>query len=153
VDAVNVILPVLGIVVGTLLVIGVIFFFVFTALRRVAAQRGEEAQQKYPGAKAIIRGASFFGQQSRGVTQARGNGTLVLTGDKLVFELWLPRREFEIPLSSISAIETPTSFLGKSRFTPLLKVAYQNESGQSDAMAWQVPDLEGLKRTLEETRG
>jgi hypothetical protein len=138
---------------GTLLSVGLIFALVFGWLARLSAQRGEEAQQKYPGAKTIIRGVSFFGQESHGVTQGRGNGTLILTEDKLVFERWLPRRTYEIPLASIRGFETPKSFLGKSRFTPLLKVVFQNESGQTDSMAWQVPDLEGLKRTIEELRG
>src|SRR5688500_13926202 len=110
----------LVITVGTLVFIGLIFFLVFGWLGRLSAQRGEEAQQKYPGAKAIIRGVSFFGQESHGVTQGRGNGTLILTEDKLVFERWLPRRTYEIPPASISGIETPSSFLGKSRVTPLL---------------------------------
>src|SRR5690349_16846302 len=102
---------------GTLLFVGLIFALVFGWLGRLSAQRGAEAQQKYPGAKTIIRGVSFFGQESHGATQGRGNGTLILTEDKLVFERWLPRRTYEIPLTSIRGFETPKSFLGKSRFT------------------------------------
>ena len=82
----------------------------------------------------------------------RGSGTLVLTDDALIFEMWMPRRELRIPLSSISAVETPTSFLGKTRFKPLLKVVFQNESGLADAAAWDIPDVEGMKRNLEQPR-
>jgi hypothetical protein len=70
----------------------------------------------------------------------------------LIFELWLPNREFRIPLRNIVTIETPTSFLGKSRFAPLLKVVYTSDQGKADSMAWQVRDLGAWMRLLDEAR-
>jgi hypothetical protein len=148
----DIVILVVSITLGTLLLIGVIFAIVFGGLMRLSKQRTAEAQQKYPGARALISNASFFGQQSRGVGQMRGSGTLILTDDDLIFEMWVPRRELRIPLRSISAVETPTSFLGKTRFKPLLKVVFQNESGLTDAAAWDIPDVEGMKRNLEQPR-
>jgi hypothetical protein len=134
------------------LLVAVILVIVFIALRRMAAAREQAARERFPTAKAIVSGALLYGQESRGVTQMRGNGTLVLTNTELYFERWLPRREFRIPLTAIQAIETPTSYLGKTNFRPLLKVVFRNEAGNTDSMAWLVPDVEGLKRTLEEVR-
>lgn len=133
------------IVVGILLVIVVLLMM----LRRQFAERERVARERFPNAKMIIRGANFFGQQSLGVTQGRGNGILVLTDTELYFERLLPRKEFHIPLAAIQSIETPTSFLTKTVFRPLLKVVFQNDAGQIDAMAWYMEDVEGTKRTIE----
>jgi hypothetical protein len=130
----------------------VVFGGVFVMLRHIARKKESSARARYPQARQIDRAASFFGQESRGVTQMRGNGTLILTDSDLIFERWVPNTEFRIPLRSIQSLENPTSFLGKSRFTPLLKVVYTNEQGTTDAMAWQVPDLSGWIRRINEAR-
>jgi hypothetical protein len=130
----------------------VVFGGVFVVLRNTARQKEASARERYPNARQIDRAASFFGQESRGVTQMRGNGTLILTDSHLIFEMWVPNTEFRIALRSIQSLENPTSFLGKSRFTPLLKVVYTNEQGTTDAMAWQVPDLSGWMRRINEAR-
>jgi hypothetical protein len=137
---------------GLVVFFAVIFGGVFVVLRNIARQKEATARERYPNALHIDRAASFFGQESRGVTQMRGNGTLILTDSDLIFEMWLPNREFRIPLRSIQAIENPASFLGKSRFTPLLKVVYTNDQGGMDSMAWQVPDLSGWMRLINEAR-
>jgi hypothetical protein len=141
-----------GLVIILVLVLAVIFGGVLVVLRNIARQKEASARERYPNARQIDRAASFFGQESRGVTQMRGNGTLILTDSDLVFEMWVPNREFRIPLRSIQAIENPNSFLGKSRFTPLLKVVYTNDQGVTDAMAWQVRDLGGWMRLINEAR-
>ncbi len=138
------------------LVLGTCFALVFggtfVVLRHVARQKEASARERYPQARQVDRAASFFGQESRGAAQARGNGTLILTDQDLIFEQWLPNREFRIPLRRIQSIENPASFLGKSRFAPLLKVVYTNAEGTPDAMAWQVPDLSGWMRLINEAR-
>lgn len=142
--------------IGLLLGLAVFFALVFggmlVVLRYIARQKEASARERYPTARQIDRAASFFGQESRGVTQLRGNGTLILTDSELIFELWIPHREFRIPLRRIQSLENPTAFLGKSRFTPLLKVVYTNEQGRTDAMAWQVPDLSNWMRWINEMR-
>src|SRR5512147_2315477 len=111
---------------GTLLVIAVILGIVFSQLRRVGKARGEAARQRFPNARAIVAGANFFGQQSHGVTQLRGNGTLVITDSEVYFEMWLPRRELTIPLSAVQGSETVRGFLGKTVGRPLLKINFLN---------------------------
>src|SRR5262245_30317171 len=142
----------IGLVLVLLLVFLVVFGGVSVMLGRFARQKEASARERYPAARHIDRAASFFGQQSRGATQMRGNGTLILTDSDLIFEMWVPNTEFRIPLRSIQALENPKSFLGKSRFTPLLKVVYTNEQGATDAMAWQVPDLSGWMRRINAAR-
>jgi hypothetical protein len=138
--------------VGLGLLLAVIFGGTLVVLRNFARKKEAGARERYPNARQIDRAASFFGQESRGATQMRGNGILILTDSDLIFEMWVPNRQFRIPLRSIQAIENPTSFLGKSRFTPLLKVVYINEQGAKDSMAWQVPDLAGWMRLIDEAR-
>ncbi len=138
----------IGFVIVLILGFAIIFGGVLVALRKIAKQKESQARERYPNAKQIDRSASFFGQESRGITQMRGNGTLILTDSDLIFEMWLPNKQFRIPLSSIQSIENPTSFLGKSRFTPLLKVVFVNDQGIIDSMAWQVRDLSGWMRCL-----
>lgn len=137
---------------GLAVFFAVVFGGIFLALRNIARQKEARARERYPHARRIDRAASFFGQESRGATQMRGNGTLILTAADLIFEMWLPNRQFRIPLRNIQAIENPTSFLGKSRFTPLLKVVYTNDQGAADSMAWQVSDLSGWMHLINEAR-
>jgi len=66
----------------------------------------------------------------------RGSGTLLLSDDSLVFEMWIPRKELIIAYSSIIGMETPRSFLGKTNFRTLLQVNFTNAQGESDAAAW-----------------
>jgi hypothetical protein len=138
----------IGIVVFVLVIIAAVFI----PLRRLAAQREQAARQRFPNAKRIVPGALFYGQESRGVRQLRGNGTLVLTDSELYFEKWLPRHEHRITLDAIQAIETPSSYLGKTNFRPLLKVVFKDAAGNIDSMGWLVSDLEGTIRALEEAR-
>jgi MFS superfamily sulfate permease-like transporter len=151
-EILGVTLGVAGLTVVLALVFAVVLGCVFVVLRQTARQKEASARERYPQARRIDRTASFFGQQSRGATQLRGNGTLILTDTDLVFDQWVTNREFRIPLQSIQAVENPISFLGKSRFAPLLKVVYTNEQGATDAMAWQVSDLSAWMQLLNEAR-
>ena len=139
----------LGIVLFVFLLLAIIFSAVFFWLKRLKNQRVEALLGRYPQHKKVIPSASFFGQESKGVGQVRGNGTLVITDDLLVFEMWLPRRELVIPRKNIVRIETPISFLGKTRGTQLLKVIFQDSAGAQDSAAWQAHDLSALKSMLE----
>jgi len=85
--------------------------------------------------------ANFFGQRSFGIAQMRGTGVLVLTKNEVFFRQSLIRAIISIPLASIIEIKTPTSFKGKTRFTPLLEVVFRNEEGEADSVAWQVKNL------------
>ncbi len=139
-------------IVGLIVFFGVVFGGALIWLKNLAKKKEAQARERYPDARQIDQRASFFGQQSRGAAQMRGNGTLILTDEALIFEMWIPQRQFCIPLQSIQAIENPMSFLGKSRLAPLLKVVYINDDGVTDSMAWQVPDLSGWMRLINEAR-
>ena len=134
----------------TLVILIVLNGGVFFALYRIIQSRKQAIRERFPTADLYIPNVNFFGQQSRGVMQLRGNGTFVLTRDEIFFERWLPRAEFVVPLAHIKSVETVNSFLGKIVFRSLLKVVYQNQSGQLDAIAWLVPDLEDLKKMIED---
>ena len=137
---------------ATAFFLAVLFGGTWMVLRQAASQKEASARQRYPNALAIDRAASFFGQESRGVTQMRGNGTLILTDTDLIFEMWVPNSTFRVPLRSIQRIEHPTSFLGKTRFAPLLKVVFTAEALATDSMAWQVRDLEGWVNKINAAR-
>src|SRR5258706_16044974 len=133
-DATQIILLVIGILAVTAVVLGLVFGVSFLGVKGLAGGVISEAQTRYPNPRLMVRNASFFGQESLGGGQGRGNGTLIITGSELVFIRWLPGKEFVIPLKSIAGLETPSSFLGKTRFTPLLKVNFTNDHGQPDSM-------------------
>jgi hypothetical protein len=120
-----------------------------------AQERKAEVAVRFSGLTVLLQenNASFFGRQSAGKTQMRGSGVLVLTPNELYFKMWLPAKELRIPIKSITGIESPSSFLGKSRFTPLLQVNFQNSAGQVDAAAWQVVNLSEWQRHLEQLAG
>jgi hypothetical protein len=155
-STVEIVVMVAAIVGGTLLILAVVFGAVFgvsaLGIKGMAGNSAEEARQRFPNALLIDSRASFFGQESHGVTQLRGNGTLVITDSELIFMKWVPKRDYIIPLRSITGIETPSSFLGKSRFTPLLKVVFTDENGKQDSMAWHVLDLDGVRRVIESAK-
>lgn len=140
------------IVVGAIAVVVVVAAGVMlsvSARRRVRAVEREVAAA-HPDARLLVPRALLFGRRSDGLSQIRGNGTLVLTDDELLFELGLPRRHYRVPLDAVESVETPTSFLTKTQFAPLLQVNYRDDRGQLDAIAWRVPDLEGARRSIEE---
>lgn len=151
-DAAGIILMVFGIVVTLLVGLGIVFGLAMLLLRGVARRSRNTAHQHYPGARLVDAGALFFGQESRGVGQLRGNGTLIVTDAEVIFQQWMTSREFRIPLTAIQAIENPTSFLGKWQGVPLLKISFLDDSGTADSMAWRVRDLSAVQRAIDEAR-
>ena len=143
---------VLVLVVALILVLALVFGGSLFVLRNVARKKEANARERYPAARHIDRSASFFGQESRGGTQMRGNGILILTDSELIFEQWVTNKKIRIPLRNIQVLENPKSFLGKSRFAPLLKVVYINEQGGKDAMAWQVRNLDDWMQLINDAR-
>lgn len=82
--------------------------------------------------------ANSLGVQSLGKAQVRGNGTLALTTDELLFAQWVPNRVFHIPRSAIIEVTTTRAFLGKTIGRELLLVRWDD-----DAIALRVADLSG----------
>jgi hypothetical protein len=94
--------------------------------------------------------ANFFGLESKGVRQVRGNGVLVLTREKLYYEMWVkPKTIIEIPIQSITGIDTVKSHLYKTKSKKLLKVIFTNDQGESDSVAWLVRNLDEWRDSLE----
>jgi len=112
-------------------------------INRILSKRTNVYLSRFEGKNVLLlsEGANFFGQESLRYKQIRGNGVLVLTSEELFFGMWLPKREYLIPLENIHSFDTPKSFLGKSRFQPLLKVTFTNDKGQTDSCAWLVRDV------------
>ncbi|MBK8139396.1 MAG: hypothetical protein IPK52_26845 [Chloroflexi bacterium] len=118
-------------------------------LRRMADKSEASMRERFPEALLVVRGALFYGQQSKGVKQLRGNGTLVVTSGEIIFERWLPKAEYRIRIADITSVDTPRGFLGKNTGRLLLAVSYSSLTGQSDAMAWDVRDLNAVKSRIE----
>jgi len=96
--------------------------------------------------------ANFFGLQSLGRGQIRGNGALVLTTGELIFIMTFPRRVTEIPLDGITEVSLARRFLGKRAWRPLLQVDFTGTEGP-DAAAWAVADPEGWRQALAAVAG
>lgn len=138
-------------VVALLLVLFSVFAIALMMVGRWTARRVRAMQQRFPQALRV-EAAAFFGQESEGKTQMRGNGVLALLPDQLVFERMAARRDYVIPLAQITQIENPKSYLGKSRGAPLLKVIWQDAAGKADSMAWQVGDPGDWQAQIEAAR-
>lgn len=129
----------------------VLFAVIIYWSRRFGARRAHEVVSQFKGKTihGVTSSANFFGQQSKGAAQARGNGVLVLVDDELYFQMWAPKRELRIPFTALRGVEQVKSFLGKTKFVPLLKVDFENDQGEADAAAWLVKDLPQWKSGLE----
>lgn len=137
-SAADVVLLIGAILLGNVLVWGVILF----AVRRRARAVRSDLEAELPAGVLRMANAQGFGLQSRGKAQVRGNGWLALTADELVFRQWVPRRDTRIARASITAVETPRAWLGKTNGSRLLCVRWGEADGADDAMAWFVRDLD-----------
>ena len=119
-------------------------------LKKVQAKLAQRVADEVP-ADQILREDLLvisLGLDSRGVTQGRGNGALVLTPTELRWlQLKPPSSDVTIPRSSITAIDTKHSHLGKSYGKPLLHVSFVHD-GTPDSMAWYTTDVPGWISTL-----
>ena len=95
--------------------------------------------------------ANTFGIESHGKSQVRGNGTLALTADELLFAQWVPDRLLRIPRVAITEVTTTRSWLGKTIFRQLLLVRWTGDAG-ADAIALWVKDLDGWIAVLSAPR-
>jgi hypothetical protein len=121
-------------------------------VKRLFKKRIEEIIAKFQGNEILklSESANYFGLESKGVRQIRGNGVLILTKKKLYFEMWAkPKTIVEIPINSIQKIERAKSHLRKNIIQKLLKVYFVNEKGNLDSVAWMVRDLEEWIQFLE----
>ena len=129
----------------------VLFCLLRLILSTVRSNLQDQIRDRFPPEDilaATIR-ANFFGQQSKGGRQIRGNGALVLTRDTVYFLRAVPRKEYTIGMDAITAVSLPRSFNGKSiLFYPLLCIHYTT-CGGSDAMAFAVKKPDAWKAAIE----
>ncbi len=123
-------------------------------VKKLFQRRINEILDKFKDKSIILSSdnANFFGQQSRKSTQVRGNGVLILSAEDLYFEMWIPKKILQIPISSVLNIEITKSFLHKSAFRKLLKVVFTNQEGEEDAAAWWVTSLDKWTKELEKVK-
>jgi len=127
-----------------------LLYILLKAARKAQTKKAGELLERFSDRKVVSvkSNANFFGQESLGYSQMRGNCSLVITEDEIFSEMWLPKKSITIPITSVVSIETPKSFLGKSRGRPLLKVVFINKNGLNDSAAWQVSDLSETVKLL-----
>ncbi len=128
-------------IVTAALLVGIV---ILVAVLRSAAKRSRaRLEQALGGSTVLVEDsmANFFGLQSRGVVQGRGNGALVLTSDALGFMLMLGKQPLLIRRSTIQKIDTVRSHLGKTIGRSLLAVHFTNDAGEADLAVWYVRDL------------
>jgi hypothetical protein len=143
---------VLWIVLAAVVFVVVLLLILFKFVRGLQSKRAAEVMAKFEGRKVygVTSNANFFGQESKGRGQVRGNGVLVLAEGELYFEMWTPKRSLRIPFAFIQGVEQARSHLGKRRSgPPLLKVLFTNEKGQPDSAAWQLGKFEEWKSSIE----
>lgn len=147
----NQILLTVFVVVGVLVVNVLLWLFLMTRLKKLVNTRLAELRKRYPDRDVLLIAptSNLIGRESPSGKMLRGNGTALLTRDKLVFELWLPKTELLIPRNRIKAVSEVKAFAGKSIMRPLLRVDYRNEQGEDEALALYLPDHGAWKTKLE----
>ena len=142
----------LAIATGVLVVVGTSLWLFFSVFLKGMETSGQQRLQERFTADQILRSetsANFFGLQSRGRGQIRGNGVLALTREELWFSQFITRKEIRIPLVEIQAVSLVDSHLGKRVFgRQVVKVEFQAATG-ADAAAWLVGDPNGWKTAIE----
>lgn len=119
-------------------------------LRRLLSKRIIEIKKQCDDREILIEtDANFFGLESRGILQIRGNCLLLLTKKELVFGLFKPATDITIPLSSITFIDVVKWHLNKNASKPLLKVFFTNQDGVKDSVAWLIDNPQHWKISLE----
>lgn len=145
----------------TLCVAGALLLFALTwliaaysarkALAIIEKRLKPEVDDRFAG-REVLRSAyeaNFFGLESKGLGQVRGNGALVLDRDEIYFLQAVSRLEITIPLEEITAVSVVRSHLRKWVARPLLRVDFRTGAG-TDAAAWFVYDPPAWKEAVED---
>lgn len=131
----------------------VLFYLIKSIYNSIQQKRAEELFGNYHKDRIIYfsKKVNFFGLSSTGLTQIRGNGSLLLTADEIHFLKWLPKSELIIPLKNIENIERVNSFLGKKRGKnkELLKIDFFNQQGELDSAALLLDNLSVWEEVLQ----
>ncbi|MFW6139842.1 MAG: hypothetical protein ACOC5S_00625 [Acidobacteriota bacterium] len=139
-----------GVLIGIIILSGLFLFMHY--LKKAKAKIQKNISQRYLGQNIVLKdnSANFFGKKSLKSRQFRGNGILILTEEEIYFSMFIPRKEVIVSLDSIQDIETPTRFLGKTKFKPLLKINFEACQEVQDSAAWLVKDVKKWKKEIQE---
>ena len=128
----------------------IVVLIIAIVVRNIQSRKVKEVLSKIDKKRvlAINSNANFFGQQSLGLTQMKGNGVLILMDSEVYYEMWIPKKIIRIPLESIKDIEETKFYLGKTKFKPLLKITFINDENEEDSCTWLVSNIKGWKEKL-----
>ncbi|MFN2341445.1 MAG: hypothetical protein ABR547_09275 [Halanaerobium sp.] len=133
--------------------LAVLCYIIRRTISSLKRKRAEELFTNYHKDRIIYfsKEVNFFGQQSAGRAQLRGNGSLLLTPDELHFLRWIPKKNIVIPLDEIENIERVSSFLGKRKKRELLKVEFNNHQGEKDSAAWLLDNMHAWEQVIKDS--
>jgi len=119
---------------------------------KIAEEGQTRIEHRYTAGQVLLAdpAANFFGVESRGTGQVRGNGALALTASELWFGQMVPESELSIAVHDIQAVDLVSSHLGKSSGRQLVRVRYG--PGDGDTAAWAVADPNAWVRAIEQAR-
>ena len=128
-----------------------VLILLFILLKRRQDEFESKFLEKYnaKNIRYVDKTAFLAAQKSKGHAQTRGMGYLVLTDDRLSFEMQLFDRSIEIPLENITHIGETRRMGGKSTGKLWLEVGFTDAHGSEDALALSVKDLPFWKNGLE----
>jgi hypothetical protein len=143
----NLLLPIL-IMISTLFVV---FFLVLMLVRMSLVGQANRILDEFSREEIIAytSAANFMGQESKGVRQWRGNGFLLLTTHLLMFERLKPGKRISIPLQKIQRVDQVSSFLGKRKTKPVLRVLYTKENTETDSVGITVPEPQRWQKLIQ----
>jgi len=126
-----------------IIIVGIVTTF-FVYLKRKQDEVKASFEKKFAKKKIqfMDKYALYVAKQSDGYSHFRGNGYLVLTDDELYFERQLDRKIIIIPIGSIVKVERTKRLGGQSPGKMMLKVVFETQDGEQDAIAWKVKELE-----------
>lgn len=121
-----------------LIILGIIRYYLYKLEKNKVEKVTDRFGKSY--IRMISSNTNYFGQASKGAMQVRGNGVLAITGEELYFEKWSSEDCLLVPVGNIITIEEVKTFLGKTKFRPLVKISYITEEGNLDSSAWLIKD-------------
>lgn len=112
-------------------------------VRRAAADSAAAIDREFAGIEVLRKDpmANYFGLESKGGKQVRGNGALVLTADELWFRRIGSSEPLRVARGAITETSVVRSHAGKTVGRPLVRVAFDGPQGP-DSAAWYVADAE-----------
>ena len=131
------------IVLAVVVVIGIV---VALALNPVLNKKGDAAIlrcKEVLGADAITTiepKANGFGTEPTDAGGLRGMGCLALSATDLMFVTWAPQKEFRIPRSAITKVDTSADDVAGAQ-KAMIMVSYATDDGATAVASWRLPEL------------